>query len=133
MRTASAVEAAARTAAPGSSSRRKRAHCASGCGWEITASIASSASGSRAIRQLRMASTVSPRITVSGASQASASSVAVTPPSSEFSTGTSARSTAPRSTAITASWIDANGTSSASCAAVAWRAASSLNVPGGPR
>ena len=95
--------------------------------------MASNAIGSRAMRQLRMASTLSPRMTVSRASQASASSVAVTPPSSEFSTGTSARSTAPRSTAITASWIDANGTISAPCAAAAWRAASSLNVPGGPR
>ena len=39
MRTASAVEAAGRTAAPGSSARRKRAHCASGCGWETTAAM----------------------------------------------------------------------------------------------
>ena len=99
----------------------------------MTASIASSAISSRAIRQLRMARTASPRMTVPGASQASASSVAVTPPSSEFSTGTRARSTVPRSTAITASWMEPKGTSSASRAAVARRAASSLNVPGGPR
>ena len=72
----------------------------------MTASIASRAISSRAMRQLRMGRTASPRITVSGASQASASSVAVTPPSSEFSTGTSARSTVPRSTAITASWME---------------------------
>ena len=70
---------------------------------------------------------------MSCASQASASSVAVTPPSSEFSTGTSARSTAPRSTAMTASWIDAKGTSSALARGGGRRAASSLNVPGGPR
>ena len=86
------------------------------------------------MRQLRIARTASPTIATSRASSASASSVALTAPSSEFSIGTSARSTPPPWTAMTVSWIVGNGTSSPPRSpAVAARSASSLNVPAGPR
>ena len=81
VRTASAVEVVARTTAPGSSARRKRAHWPSGWGCETTTAMPSSGTSSRAIRQLRMSRTVSPTMATSSASSASASSVAVTPPS----------------------------------------------------
>ena len=55
----------------------------------------------RAIRQCRIGWTTSPTIATSSVSIASASSVALTEPSSEFSIGTSARSTSPSWTAIT--------------------------------
>ena len=61
---------------------------------------------SRAIRQWWIGCTSSPAIWTSSVSNASASSVALTEPSSEFSIGTSARSTRPSWTAITASWTD---------------------------
>src|SRR5829696_6578856 len=68
----------------------------------------------------------------SGASRASASSVAVTEPSSEFSIGTTARSTARASTASIASRTEEQATASAPGGASA-RTASSLWVPLGPR
>ena len=107
-RTASAVDVVARSVAPGSSARRNRAHWPSGCGCD-TRPRSRRARPVAAIRQLRIASTVSPTIATSRASRASASSVALTPPSSEFSIGTSARSIAPPWTAMTVSWIDGNG------------------------
>ena len=94
-RTASAVEAAATTCAPGSAVRRKRAHWALACGCETTVSIASSASGRPASRQRWTGWRSSPTITTSSVSNASASSVGFTDPSSAFSIGTSARSTDP--------------------------------------
>ena len=69
----------------------KRAHCAFACGWETSASIADSSNGPRAIRQWRIGWTTSPMIATSSVSIASASSVALTEPSSEFSIGTSER------------------------------------------
>ncbi len=80
-----------------------RAHWALACGCETTASISSSSSAVRAIRQWRIGWMTSPTIATSSVSIASASSVALTDPSSEFSIGTSARSTAPAWTAITVS------------------------------
>ena len=80
-----------------------RAHCAVACGCDTTVSISESSSAVRAIRQWRIGWTTSPRIATSSVSIASASSVAFTEPSSEFSIGTSARCTAPKWTAITVS------------------------------
>ena len=112
IRTASAVEAASTTAAFGSRVRRNVAHWPLACGCEATAAIRSSSIGSRAIRQWWIGSTSSPAICTSSVSNASVSSVALTAPSSEFSIGTSARSTRPSWTAITASWTDGSGTGS---------------------
>jgi hypothetical protein len=80
-----------------------RAHCALAWGCETTTSISDSSSAVRAIRQWRTGWTTSPTIATSSVSIASASSVALTDPSSEFSIGTKARSTAPPWTAITVS------------------------------
>ena len=102
-RTASAVELVVITRAPGSRVRMKRVHCAFAWGWETTTSISSSSSSSRAIRHWRIAWTVSPTIATSSVSIASASSVALTEPSIEFSIGTTARSTVPSRTAMTVS------------------------------
>ena len=100
-RTASAVEVAGTTTASGSRVRMKRAHWPLACGWDTTMRSASSSTGSRATRQWRIGCTSSPTITTSSVSKASASSVALTEPSSEFSNGTSARSTRPSWTAMT--------------------------------
>ena len=81
----------------------KRAHWAVAWGIDTTVEIASSATGSRAIRQWRIGCTSSPTITTSSVSIARVSSVALTEPSSEFSMGTSARSTSPSPTAMTVS------------------------------
>jgi hypothetical protein len=58
----------------------------------------------RAMRQCSIGRTTSPAIRTRSASPASASRVAVTEPSSEFSIGTTARSTSPCCTAITVSY-----------------------------
>ena len=88
-RTASAVDAAETTAAPAAARARKRAH------WPVPAG-ASAPSGPRRARSARRRQavadpcTISPTISTSGASNTSASSVAPTAPSREFSIGTSA-------------------------------------------
>ena len=93
VRTASAVEVAARPSRAGQLARAGSARTApSACGWEThdadrrraRARRARSGSSGRRARPRRRSRT-------SGASSASASSVALTPPSSEFSIGTSAR------------------------------------------
>jgi hypothetical protein len=72
--------------------------------------------------------------TSSGSPWASAPSVALTPPSTEFSIGTIAASTSPARTASSAASTLATGTSSAwSPPPVACRSACSVNVPSGPR
>ena len=86
------------------------------------------------MRQLRIGSTASPTIATSRASPASASSVALTAPSSEFSIGTSARSTPPSWTAMTVSWIvGQRDVLDLAGAAADASSASSLKVPAGPR
>ena len=79
------------------------------------------------------ASTSSPTTATSLSSSASVSSVTPTGPSSEFSIGTIARSTLPSETARIVSRTVASPTSSASPPSSAVRAASSENVPAGPR
>ena len=86
---------AARPAALGTRSRRKRAHCEIACGCDSTRSIDASASGEPAMRCWETASTSSPTTATSLSSSASVSSVTPTGPSSEFSIGTIARSTLP--------------------------------------
>ena len=81
----------------------KRAHWALAWGWETTTSISDSSSAVRAIRQWRIGCTTSPTIATSSVSIASASRVALTDPSSEFSIGTRARCTSPSWTAMTVS------------------------------
>ena len=77
------------------------------------------------------ACTSSPTITTSGASNTSASSVAPTAPSREFSIGTSPYSTLPSCTASrTAPSV---GSATGSTAAPAETSASCEFVPGGPR
>src|SRR3954465_5525829 len=109
-RTASAVEAAGTTVARGRRVRRKPAHWPLACGCEATAAMRSSGRAARAIRQWWMGCTSSPAIWTPPSSAASASSVALTAPSREFSIGTSARSTRPSRTAATASWTLGSGT-----------------------
>ena len=87
----------------GSRVRMKRAHWALACGWDTTVSISESSSEVRAIRQWRIGWTTSPTMATSSVSMASASRVALTDPSSEFSMGTSAVSTSPSCTAMTVS------------------------------
>ncbi len=71
-------------------------HWPSGCGCEKTASTSASATPGRTISASEIGSTSSPtiRTRAPASSSASVSSVALTPPSSEFSIGTSAASTA---------------------------------------
>ena len=69
----------------------------------------------------------------SSVSVASVSSVALTEPSSEFSIGTNARSTAPSWTAMIASCSVGSGTQLWSPRPATAIRASSLNVPSGPR
>ena len=101
MRTASAVLLAATTSTPARRSRRKRAHCALAWGCDTTRSISSRASLVRAINVCWIGCTTSPTISTSSVSNTSASSVALTEPSSEFSIGTRERSLRPATTAIT--------------------------------
>ena len=75
----------------------------------------------------------SPTITTSSVSKASASSVGLTAPSSEFSIGTSARSTVPSWTAMTVSWMVGSATGSQPSASGAVISASWEKVPSGPR
>ena len=103
MRTASAVLLTLRRSTPGSCSRRKPAHWASGCGWERIAETCSSSVPSRAIRCAWTRKSCSPTIVTASVSNASVSSVLRTDPSIEFSNGTNARSASPRSTAKIAS------------------------------
>ena len=100
---------------PAGCARMYSRHCAVACGWEITTSICSSGSSSCAIRHCSTPSTVSPTMRTSSASNTSASSVTLTEPSSEFSIGTTARSTVPSRTASTVSWIVSWAISSNSC------------------
>ena len=71
--------------------------------------------------------------TTSGSPLASASSVALTPPSTEFSIGTMAASTSPARRAASAASTDPIGTCSAPSAGPHDRSAISVNVPCGPR
>ena len=70
----------------------KRAHCALACGCERTDSISVSGISFFAIRLWVITWSCSPAIATPETSKASASSVARTAPSIEFSNGTSARS-----------------------------------------
>src|SRR4051794_38721633 len=133
MRTASAVEAASTTAARGSRVRRNVAHWPLAWGCDVTAAMRRSSTGSRAIRQWWIGTTISPTICTSSVSNASVSSVALTAPSSEFSIGTRARSTRPSWTASTASWTDGSGTGSKFSLPGPAYTASWLYVPAGPR
>ena len=132
-RTASAVERAATTGTPGSDSRRKRPHWPLACGCDTTARTSASSSGPAATRCRWTGWRSSPTITTSSVSNAIASSVGVTDPSSEFSIGTSARSTSPSWTAITASCRVGSGTSANASEPAADSTASWLTVPSGPR
>ena len=64
---------------------------------------------------------------------ASSSSVAVTPPSTEFSIGTSAAAASPLRTASRAAGTETIGTSSRVAASGRVRRAASVKVPSGPR
>ena len=74
--TASAVEGAVITSAPGSRSRRKRAHWAVACGWETTRVTSPNESGRAAITQWWMGWITSAAMRTPVASMASVSSVA---------------------------------------------------------
>src|SRR3954454_13607306 len=130
--TAWAVEPTVPRSAPGSWSWRKRAHCGSAWGCEMTRVTSSRAMSPRAMRQWWIGSTTSRAIRTSAASPARVSSVAFTEPSREFSIGTTARSTSRLCTAITVSYTVGYGSSSTGPGAEA-RRASSVNVPAGPR
>ncbi len=101
IRTASAVLWAPMTSAWLNRLRRKLAHWALAWGWDSTRSMDSSGSCVRAISVCAIGCTTSPTICTSSVSKTSASRVALTDPSSEFSIGTSARSQRPSTTAIT--------------------------------
>ena len=89
---------------------------------------------SRAIRQWRIGCTTSADDRAPpSASPASASSVAVTEPSSEFSIGTTARSTAPAARPSPSRRRSRTATSLERVAGGDARSASSVNVPAGPR
>ena len=66
----------------------------------------------------------------SGSPEARLSKVAVTPPSTEFSIGTSPASMSPARTACSTAWTLPNGRASAS---VTVRSAWWVNVPAGPK
>ena len=132
--TASAVEPTVPRSAPARRSCRNRSHCDTACGCEITRATSSIEVPSRAIRQCRIGSTTSREIRTSAASPARVSSVAFTDPSSEFSIGTTARSTSRLWTAMTVSYTVGYGSSFTDAPAGAdARSASSVNVPAGPR
>ena len=69
----------------------------------------------------------------SGSPTATASRVALTPPSTEFSIGTMAASTAPDRTSASAAPTVATGRRRASAAPGTWSRAASVKVPSGPR
>ena len=102
-RTATAVEATASSRAPGTRRRSALAHCARPWAWERTVARLSDRAPGAATRQWWTARTTSPTMTTPGAENVSASTVALTPPSTEFSSGASARSTRPSCTARTTS------------------------------
>ena len=93
-------------------------------GWESTRVTSEGSSGRAAIRLWWMGWTTSAEMRTPSASPARASSVAATPPSSEFSIGTTARSVRPSCTAITVSCTVTQGTASTSPSADARRASS---------
>jgi hypothetical protein len=59
--------------------------------------------------------------------------VALTPPSIEFSIGTTARSNSPSRTARIADGTSTDGTASSVSGSMTWLSASWVNVPVGPR
>src|SRR5438445_6030518 len=104
-------------------------HCASACGCETTR-LTSSSSAARDRRWWVISSLSSPQISVSEPMRRS--SVTLTAPSVEFSTGTTPTSARPRSTSSKTSPIERPGRNVAA-APKRWSAAWCVNVACGPR
>mgnify|MGYP001943750862 CR=1 FL=1 len=106
---APAVDEASWMEAPGTWSASQRRHCADACGWVATLRTSSNAMGARATR-LNCTGRVTSAVIIIGASECvRSSSVADTPPSTEFSIGTNAASTSPERTASRAATTEPHG------------------------
>jgi hypothetical protein len=128
---APAVELLASVLASGRFSVSQVRTWASACGWLATVRTSASPVPGRTSTLNRMGSTASATAT-SGSPSVSASMVAGTAPSTEFSTGTQAASTRPARTAARVANTVVSGISSSSAVA-SERVACSVNVPCGPK
>ncbi len=101
---------------------------ASACGWLATVRTAATPGAASTAKWIGNSASAT---ATTGSSPASPSSVAVTGPSTEFSTGTHAHAAVPSRTAASAAVIVSTGTRSPPGASA--RAACSVNVPCGPK
>ncbi len=109
-------------------------HWASAWGCDATRCTSASAVPGLAARTNLTETCSSATITSTGSEAASASSVAFTPPSSEFSIGTTAAVTSPERTASKQRPTVGSGTRSTCPAPLStWSRAASVKVPTGPR
>lgn len=134
-RAASPLEASGTHSRPGRFAASHRRHCASACGWPPTVFTSPTAVPGLASSANSIGSVVSARISRSPA-PVSSSTVAVTMPSTELSTGTTARSASPALTAARAAPTDGYGAGSTSAwcrESASLAVAASVNVPSGPR
>ncbi len=126
------------TATPGRWSLSQARHWASAWGWLATRRTSASAVPGAAARTKVTGTRCSATMTSGGVLPLRASRVALTPPSSEFSMGTTAASTSPERTASKHRPTVASGTRSAAAPASPREArtparAVSVKVPAGPR
>ena len=110
----------------------QRRHCASAWGCVAIFLIAETSVPCLA-NSANCTSTCISRVIISGSPVDSSSIVTATPPSTEFSIGTTAPSASAALTASSAAETEPHGSSSALAAAGSERSACSVNVPSGPR
>ena len=117
--------------APGKVSSTQLRHCAHACGWVPIRRISSGRVPGRTASWKTTCTCISATMT-RGSPCERESNVALTPPSMEFSIGTTARSASPRRTAASACGALVIGMRIAPAGATWWTACS-VNVPNGPR
>ena len=128
---AAAVDVAGTWTTPGKVSSSQLRHCAHAWGWVPMRLMSSGRVPGRTASWKTTETTISATIT-RGSPWERESRVALTPPSMEFSMGTTARSASPRRTAVSAWGALVMGMSSAPAGAIWWTACS-VKVPKGPR
>ena len=127
-----AVDGAGVNSTPGSAVSAQPRTCAQAWGCVVTRRTSSIATPGRPTSTKLMGTCTSARI-CSVSPRAISSTVAETPPSTEFSMGTTARSTSPLRSAATALSTEPADTNSASAGSATLRRAASVKVPAGPR
>ncbi len=128
---AAAVDVAGTWIAPGKVSSTQPRHCAHACGWVPMRRMSSARVPGRTASWKTTCTCISATMT-RGSPCERESSVALTPPSMEFSIGTTARSASPRRTAASAWGALVMGRRTAPAGATWWTACS-VKVPKGPR